>query len=75
MNEMEHQVDLVSYLWYHDRFDTLNCMSGEQMEEDFEFVLAFAKRMAMAKHCPFPREMPEDMRSKLDHYRGINRAK
>ena len=60
---------------YHDRFDTLNCMSGEQMEEDFEFVLAFAKRMAMAKHCPFPREMPEDMRSKLDHYRGINRAK
>lgn len=56
MNEMEHQVDLVSYLWYHDRFDALDCMSGEQMEEDFAFVLAVAKRMAATKHCPFPRE-------------------
>ena len=60
---------------YHDRYDTLDCMSGEQMEQDFEFVLAFAKRMAAAKRCPFPREMPEDIRSKLDNYLGVKRAK
>lgn len=60
---------------YHDRYDDLACMSGEQMVEDFEFVLAFAKRMAAAKLCPFPREMPEDMRKKLDHYLGIKRSK
>lgn len=58
---------------YHDRYDTLDCMDGDQMVEDFEFVLAFAKRMASAKHCPFPREMPEDMRKKLDNYLGIKR--
>lgn len=60
---------------YHDRYDNLDCMSGEQMVEDFEFVLAFAKRMAQAKYCPFPREIPEDMRKKLDHYLGIKRNK
>ena len=60
---------------YHDRYDTLACMSGEQMEADFEFVLAFAGRMAAAKHCPFAREMPDDIRTKLDHYLGIKRSK
>ena len=60
---------------YHDRYDTLDCMDGGQMVEDFEFVLAFAKRMAAAKHCPFPREMPEDIRAKLDNYLGIKRVK
>ena len=60
---------------YHDRYDNLACMSGEQMVEDFEFVLAFSKRMAAAKRCPFPREMPEDIRNKLDHYLGIKRSK
>ena len=60
---------------YHDRYDDMHCMSGEQMVEDFEFVLAFAKRMASAKRCPFPREMPEEMRKKLDHYLGIKRSK
>lgn len=59
---------------YHDRYDDLSCMDGDQMEQDFEFVLAFARRMARAKHCPFPREMPEDIRKKLDNYLGIKRA-
>jgi hypothetical protein len=60
---------------YHDRYDTIDIMDGEQMAEDFEFVLAFAKRMASAKHFPFKREMPEDMRKKLDNYLGIKRLK
>lgn len=60
---------------YHDRFDTMECMSGDQMVEDFEYVLVFTKRVANAKCCPFPREMPEDMRKKLDNYLGIKRIK
>lgn len=66
---------LRSMAGYHDRYDILEVMSGEQMEEDFEFVLAFAKRMAAAKCCPFPREMPENIREKLDNYLGRKRMK
>ena len=60
---------------YHDRYDTIDIMDGGQMVEDFEFVLAFAKRMASAKYFPFAREIPEDIRKKLDHYLGIKRSK
>lgn len=60
---------------YHDRYDILDVMSGDQMVEDFEFVLAFAKRMAAAKHCPFAKEMPENLREKLEAYLGRKRAK
>lgn len=64
---------LRSMAGYHDRYDILEVMSGEQMEEDFEFVLAFAKRMAAAKHCPFEKKMPEMIREKLDNYLGRKR--
>lgn len=60
---------------YHDRYDTIECMDGDQMVEDFEFVLAFAKRIAAARYSPFPKEMPEDLRKQLDHYLGIKRTK
>lgn len=60
---------------YHDRYDVLDVMSSEQMEEDFAFVLAFAKRMASAKVFPFTGEMPEMVRTKLDNYLGRKRAK
>lgn len=66
---------LRSMAGYHDRYDILEVMSAEQMAEDFEFVLAFAKRMAAAKHCPFAREMPEMIREKLDVYLGRKRPK
>ena len=60
---------------YHDRYDTIEIMDGEQMAEDFEFILALAKRLASAKYFPFERKMPENMRAKLDNYLGIKRAK
>ena len=60
---------------YHDRYDTIDIMDGDQMAEDFEFVLAFAKRMASAKQFPFAREIPESVRAKLDNYLGIKRMK
>lgn len=59
---------------YHDRYDTIDVMDGDQMVDDFEFVLAFAKRMAAARHCPFAREMPDNIRTKLDHYLGVKRS-
>lgn len=65
---------LRSMAGYHDRYDILEVMDGDQMAEDFEFVLAFAKRMAAAKRCPFAREMPENIRAKLDNYLGVKRA-
>ncbi len=66
---------LRSMAGYHDRYDILEVMSGEQMQADFEFVLAFAKRMAAAKHFPFVREMPDNIRAKLDNYLGRKRMK
>ncbi|MBQ2854329.1 MAG: DUF4910 domain-containing protein [Oscillospiraceae bacterium] len=66
---------LRSMAGYHDRYDILDVMSGEQMQADFEFVLAFAKRMAAAKHPLFAREMPENIRAKLDNYLGHKRMK
>ena len=58
---------------YHDRYDILEVMSGEQMKEDFDFVLAFAIRMAQAKRIPFAGKMPEKIRAKLDNYLGVKR--
>lgn len=63
-----------SMFGYHDRRDTIDIMDGDQMMDDFEFVLAFAKRMAGSKHIPFAREIPENVRTKLDHYLGIKRS-
>ena len=64
---------LRSMAGYHDRYDILEVMSGEQMEEDFAFVLSFGKRMAGAKVFPFERKIPDTIRAKLDNYLGVKR--
>ena len=43
-------------------------MSGEQMVKDIDFIVAFAARMANAVRCPVAREMPDNMKEKLDIY-------
>ena len=53
---------------YHNSYDTLAVMKGEQMEQDIAFITAFADRMANAALCPVKREMPENMKEKLDIY-------
>lgn len=55
----------------HNSYDTMAVMKEEQMVEDIGFIVAFAERMANAKRCPVAREMPENMKEKLDiyHYR------
>ncbi len=53
---------------YHNSYDTMAVMKGEQMEQDIAFITAFAERMANAAICPVKREIPENMKEKLDIY-------
>jgi hypothetical protein len=52
----------------HNRYDTMAVMKPEHLQEDVNFILAFATRMANAAHCPVAREMPQNMKDKLDVY-------
>lgn len=59
----------------HNRYDTMKVVNGAQMVEDIEFITAFASRMACARRCPISREMPENMKEKLDYYLARKRKK
>ena len=52
----------------HNRYDTFDQMSLKHMEEDVEFIYAFAKRMDEAVYLPVKREIPQNMKDKLDEY-------
>lgn len=52
----------------HNSYDTMALMQGQQMVEDIDFITAFASRMANAVDCPVKREMPDNMKEKLDEY-------
>jgi len=58
----------------HNSYDTMAVMKAEQLLEDIGFITAFAARMANAKHCPVARQMPENMKEKLDIYLCRKRA-
>ena len=59
----------------HNSYDTMAVMSGEQMAEDIKFLVAFSDRMANAVRMPVAKEMPENMKEKLDHYLCRKRPK
>ena len=59
----------------HNSYDTLKLMKGEHMVKDIEFIQAFTDRMANAVHIPIKREMPENMKERLDEYLGRKRPK
>ena len=59
----------------HNSYDTPAVMSAEQMAEDIDFIVAFSSRMADAKLCPVAREMPDNMKDKLDEYLMRKRPK
>lgn len=59
----------------HNSYDTMALMSGEQMAEDIDFLIAFSERMANAGVCPVAREMPDNMKDKMDTYLNRKRAK
>ena len=58
----------------HNSYDTLALMKGEQMEADIAFLIAFVTRMANAVRCPVAREIPDNMKEKLDIYLCRKRA-
>ena len=59
----------------HNSYDTLKLMQGEHMAADIAFIQAFTDRMANAVHMPVKREMPENMKERLDEYLGRKRPK
>ena len=59
----------------HNSYDTPAVMSGKQMVEDIDFIVAFSQRMADAKLCPVAKEMPDNMKEKLDEYLMRKRPK
>ena len=52
----------------HNRYDTMDVMKPEHLQEDVAFVITFADRMANAAHCPVKKEIPKNMQDKLDIY-------
>ncbi len=52
----------------HNSYDTAAVMSGQQMAEDTEFLIAFTDRMANAARCPVERTIPDNMKEELDYY-------
>ena len=57
----------------HNKYDTIALMSGDQMVKDIDFIVAFTDRMANAARCPVAKEIPANMKEKLDHY--LNRKR
>ena len=58
----------------HNSYDTAAVMSARQMVADIDFITAFSRRMACAQCCPVGREMPDNMKEKLDQYLCRKRA-
>ena len=52
----------------HNSYDTSALVGAEQMLADIDFLCAFVDRMANAKNCPVKREIPENMKTRLDEY-------
>ena len=59
----------------HNSYDTLAVMKGEQMLEDIGFIIHFTEHMANAAQCPVAREIPDNMKEKLDIYLTRKRDK
>ena len=59
----------------HNSYDTAALLKSEQMAEDIDFIVAFCDRMANAAYCPVAREIPENMKEKLDVYLCRKRGK
>ena len=59
----------------HSSYDTPAVLSSRQMVADIGFITAFSRRMAESKLCPVAKEMPENMKEKLDEYLTRKRPK
>lgn len=52
----------------HNRYDTRALLSEDQLIADIGFLSDFTLGMADAIKCPVSREIPEDIKTKLDEY-------
>ena len=59
----------------HNSYDTKALLSAEQVAKDIDFICAFADRMANAVRIPVKREIPDNMKERLDEYMGRKRPK
>lgn len=59
----------------HNRYDTAGVLSEARMLGDMDFVCRFVDRMANARRCPVSRQIPENMKEKLDEYLCRKRPK
>ncbi len=52
----------------HNCYDTMAVMKAEHMAADIDFIIAFTDRMANAVRCPVKREIPDNVKEKIDKY-------
>ena len=52
----------------HNRYDTKTLLSEDQLIKDIDFLQDFTRTMAAAAKCPVSREIPENVKNKLDEY-------
>lgn len=52
----------------HNSYDTKQLIKTDNMQIDIAYITAFAERMANAVYCPISREIPDNMKVKLDEY-------
>lgn len=52
----------------HNRYDTIDIIKPDNMASDIAFIQKFAEVMANAVVCPVAREIPDNMKEKLDFY-------
>ena len=52
----------------HNSYDTMAVMKESHMQKDIAFICGFADRMANAARLPVAREIPQNMKDKLDIY-------
>ena len=52
----------------HNRYDTRELLSEKQLSADIDFLSDFTLSMADAVRCPVSREIPENVKNRLDEY-------
>ena len=59
----------------HNSYDTAEIIKVENMEIDINLITVFAERMANAVFCPIRREIPDNVKEKIDEYLCRKRKK
>ena len=52
----------------HNSYDKANLININQIQNDMKFITAFTTRMANAVHLPVAKEIPDNIKEKLDEY-------